>query len=60
MELRIEIGELRMKKSNVVADKSFDFAVRIVKLYRFLCEEKKEYVLSKQLVRSGTSIGANI
>ena len=36
------------------------FAVRIVKLYKFLCEEKKEYILSKQLLRSGTSIGANI
>jgi len=37
-----------------------DFAKRIVKLYRYLVEEKKEYVLSKQLLRSGTSIGANI
>ena len=36
------------------------FAIRIVKLYRYLCSEKKEYVLSKQLLRSGTSIGANI
>ena len=40
--------------------KSKYFAVRIVKLYRFLCEEKHEYVLSKQLLRSGTSIGANL
>jgi len=45
---------------NVVEIKSFDFAVRIVKLYRFLCDNKKEYVLSKQLLRSGTSIGANV
>lgn len=45
---------------NIIGIKSFDFAVRIVKLYRFLCEQKKEYVLSKQLLRSGTSIGANI
>lgn len=45
---------------NIIEIKSFDFAVRIVKLYRFLCEQKKEYVLSKQLLRSGTSIGANI
>jgi len=51
---------LRIRKPNVVADKSFDFAVRVVNLYRFLCDEKKEYVLSKQLLRSGTSIGANI
>lgn len=40
--------------------KSKRFAIRIVKLYKYLCEEKKEYVMSKQLLRSGTSIGANI
>ena len=40
--------------------KSFDYAVRIVNLYRYLTEEKKEFVLSKQLLKSGTSIGANI
>lgn len=45
---------------NAVVDKSFDFAVRIVNLYKFLSMEKKEYVLSKQLLRSGTSIGANV
>ena len=45
---------------NVVRDKSFNFAVRVVNLYRYLCEEKKEYVLSKQILRSGTSIGANV
>ncbi len=49
-----------MKKENAVLDKSFKFAVRIVNLYRYLCDEKKEYVLSKQLLRSETSIGANI
>ena len=49
-----------MRRPNVVSDKSFDFAVRVVKLYRYLCDEKKEYVLSKQLLRSGTNIGANI
>lgn len=49
-----------MKKSNLILDKSFDFALRIIKLYRYLVEEKKEYVLSKQVLRSGTSIGANI
>ncbi len=47
-------------KENIVKDKSFKFAVRIVKLYQFLCNEKKEYVLSKQILRSGTSIGANV
>lgn len=48
-----------MAKS-ILADKSIDFAVRIVKFYKYLCDEKKEYVLSKQILRSGTSIGANI
>ena len=49
-----------MPKYNILQEKSFAFAVRIVKLYKYLCEEQKEYVLSKQIVRSGTSIGANI
>ena len=49
-----------MAKYNILQEKSFAFAVRIVKLYKFLCEEQKEYVLSKQILRSGTSIGANI
>jgi four helix bundle protein len=53
--------ELRiMKKDNVIQEKSFTFAIRIVNLYKFLCEEKREFVLSKQVLRSGTSIGANI
>ena len=47
-------------KENVVFVKSKGFAVRIVNLYRYLQEDKKEYVMSKQLLRSGTSIGANI
>ncbi len=47
-------------RENVLKDKSYDFALRIVKLYKYLIEEKKEYVLSKQFLRSGTSIGANI
>lgn len=51
---------LELKSTNILVDKSFKFAVRIVKLYKYLCEEKKEYILSKQLLRSGTSIGANI
>lgn len=45
---------------NVIENKSFQFAIRIVRLYEFLCEEKKEYILSKQLLRAGTSIGANV
>jgi len=48
------------KKPNIVAEKSFLFAVRIVKLYQHLSEKKKEFVLSKQILRSGTSIGANV
>lgn len=49
-----------MKEENIVRDKSYQFAKRIVKLYKFLCENKKEYAISKQILRSGTSIGANI
>ena len=49
-----------MKTDNVIADKSFAYAVRIVKLCNFLCEERKEFAISNQLLRSGTSIGANI
>lgn len=45
---------------NVIENKSFQFAIRIVRLYKFLCKEKKEYILSKQLLRAGTSIGANV
>lgn len=46
-----QVGDLMMNKS-------MDFAIRIVNLYKWLCDEKKVYVLSKQLLRSGTSIGA--
>lgn len=46
--------------NNVVYEKAYRFAIRIVKAYRYLCDDKKEFVLSKQLLRSGTSIGANI
>jgi len=49
-----------VKEENPVRDKSYKFALRVVKLYKYLCEEKKEYVLSKQLLRSGASIGANV
>ncbi len=45
---------------NVIVDKSFHFAVRTVKLYQYLTKRKKEFVLSKQVLRSGTSIGANV
>ena len=49
-----------MKKDNIVQIKSYAFAIRIIKTYQFLCENKKEFVLSKQLLRCGTSVGANI
>ncbi|MCX6151333.1 MAG: four helix bundle protein [Ignavibacteriales bacterium] len=49
-----------MKKNNIVIDKSYQFALRIIKLYKYLIQEKNEYVLGKQLLRCGTSIGANI
>jgi four helix bundle protein len=45
-------------ENNVIKDRSFKFALRIVRLYRYIKEEKKEYVLSKQVLRSGTAIGA--
>ena len=47
-------------KENILKDKSKKFAIRIINLYKFLVNEKKEFVLSKQILRSGTSIGANI
>lgn len=52
-------GEISVKE-NIIVDKSKSFALRIIKLYMFLKGEKKEYVLSKQLLRSGTSVGANV
>ena len=45
---------------NTIVEKSFNFAVRVVNLYKYLSREHKEFVLSKQLLRSGTSIGANV
>lgn len=51
---------MREIKDNAVAVKSKAFAVRCIRLRKYLCENKNEYVLSKQLLRSGTSIGANI
>ena len=47
-------------KKNIVQEKSYVFALRIIKLYKYLCKDKSEYELSKQILRSGTSIGANI
>jgi four helix bundle protein len=53
-------GEGGVLRENVILEKSFAFAVRVVKLSRYLRDEHQEYVLSKQLLRSGTSIGANV
>jgi four helix bundle protein len=47
-------------RENILKKKSFKFAVRIVNLYKYLCFEKREFVLSKQLLRSGTSVGAMV
>ena len=49
-----------MKTDNLIVMKSKAFAVRIIRMYQYLCDEKREYVLSKQVLRSGTSIGANV
>ena len=49
-----------MKERNPIEENSFDFAVRIVNLYKYLTSAKQEYIMSKQLLRSGTSIGANV
>ena len=60
----IKNHELKIKnhqmKENIIQDKSFLFAVRIINLYKHLITKKKEFVLSKQILRCGTSIGANI
>ena len=53
-------GGILKEQDNRLTDKSYAFAVRVVRLYRYLCDEKREYVLSKQVLRSGTSIGANV
>jgi len=45
---------------SITLEKSRNFAIKIYNLYKYLCDEKREYVLSKQLLRSGTSIGANL
>lgn len=48
-----------MSQNSIILDKSLHFAARIVKLHRYLAKEKKETIISKQIIRSGTSIGAN-
>ena len=51
---------ITIMKKNVLGEKCMSFAVRVIKFYQYLCSEKKEYVLSKQILRNGTSIGANV
>ncbi len=48
------------ESNSIAAEKSYKFSLRIIALYKYLCEEKSEFTLSKQILRSGTSIGANI
>lgn len=49
-----------MKDENVTYEKAYKFAIRVVKAYQYLVDEKREFILSKQFLRSGTSIGANV
>ncbi|MCY6484497.1 four helix bundle protein [Clostridium aestuarii] len=51
---------MRNLNNSIVYKNAFNFSIRMIELYKYLCAEKKEYILSKQIVRSGTSIGANI
>ena len=51
---------MKAKEDNIIAVKSYKFALRCVKLYKYLCEEKHDFVIGKQLLRSGTSIGSNV
>ena len=51
---------MKKREDNIVYIKSFSFAVKIVELYKTLCEDRREFVLSRQLLKAGTSIGANI
>ncbi|MBR2292237.1 MAG: four helix bundle protein [Prevotella sp.] len=51
---------MKTKEENIIVAKSYVFAVRCVKLYKYLCDEKNDYTIGRQLMRSGTSIGANV
>jgi len=50
--------KIEMKENNIIKDKSYSFALRIIKAYKYLTQEQREFVLSKQVLRSGTAIGA--
>ncbi len=54
------ISEMILLNNNAIEEKSFNFSIRIVNLYKYLTVDKKEFVMSKQLLKSGTSIGANV
>ncbi len=56
----MNVGCLMEESKNLIVNKSYQFSLMVIELYKFLTNEKKEYVLSKQLLRCGTSIGANI
>ena len=58
----ISSTKMENKEDNIIVQKTFDFAIRVINLYKHLCYNaiNKEFIISKQLVRSGTSIGANI
>ncbi|MEE1321731.1 MAG: four helix bundle protein [Acutalibacteraceae bacterium] len=49
-----------MKENNIIVEKSKSFALRIIRLYKYLTTQQKEFVIAKQILRSGTSIGANV
>ena len=51
---------MKTKEENIIATKSYAFAVRCVNLYKYLCDVKNDYTIGRQLMRSGTSIGANV
>lgn len=51
---------MRFEENSIIYKKSFNFSLDIINLYKYLIEEKKEYIMSKQLLRCGTSIGANV
>lgn len=51
---------MSFEESSIIYKKSFDFSLNIIKIYKYLTSQKKEFIISKQLLRSGTSIGANI
>jgi four helix bundle protein len=57
-QLKINNEQLTMPKDNVLKEKSYSFALRIVKLYQYMCTTKHEFTLSKQILRSGTAVGA--